>query len=163
MKKSPQAFRTISEVSETIDVPAHVLRFWESRFTQIRPGKRGGGLRYYRPEDISLLTAIRELLYTEGFTIRGVQKLLKETSVKALVKKYSDPDAAPVPAEQVADGDGDLWNDVPPEGLAELPETDQKPAAPARPKRDPAKVAAMRSVLTRLEALRDKMIAEGEK
>ncbi|MEL6677474.1 MAG: MerR family transcriptional regulator [Pseudomonadota bacterium] len=158
MKKSPQAFRTISEVSETIDVPAHVLRFWESRFTQIRPVKRGGGRRYYRPEDISLLTAIRELLYTEGFTIRGVQKLLKETSVKSLIEKYSAADGSDgAPATETTDSD--LWNDVPPEGLAEMPE----PEPAAKPKRDPAKVAAMRSVLTRLEALRDKMIAEGEK
>src|SRR5205807_494733 len=76
--KSPEAFRTISEVSNELDVPQHVLRFWESRFVQIRPVKRAGGRRYYRPEDVDLLRGIRVLLYADGFTIRGVQKILRE-------------------------------------------------------------------------------------
>lgn len=76
--KSESAFRTISEVSEELDVPQHVLRFWETKFAQIRPMKRGGGRRYYRPEDVALLQRIRTLLYTDGFTIKGVQKLLRE-------------------------------------------------------------------------------------
>jgi DNA-binding transcriptional MerR regulator len=76
--KAPSAFRTISEVATSLDVPQHVLRFWESKFQQIRPMKRGGGRRYYRPEDVSLLGNIKELLYTEGMTIKGVQKLLRE-------------------------------------------------------------------------------------
>ena len=78
-EKSAAAFRTISEVAEELDVPQHVLRFWESKFTQIRPMKRGGGRRYYRPEDVGLLRRIRQLLYQEGYTIRGVQKLLRES------------------------------------------------------------------------------------
>ena len=78
MDKAPDAFRTISEVAEEIDVPQHVLRFWESRFPQIRPMKRGGGRRYYRPDDVDLLRGIRHLLYGEGYTIRGVQRLLRE-------------------------------------------------------------------------------------
>jgi DNA-binding transcriptional MerR regulator len=78
MEKAPDAFRTISEVAEEIDVPQHVLRFWESRFTQIRPLKRGGGRRYYRPNDVDLLRGVRHLLYGEGYTIRGVQRLLRE-------------------------------------------------------------------------------------
>lgn len=82
--KSAAAFRTISEVASQLDVPQHVLRFWESKFSQIKPLKRGGGRRYYRPEDIDLLRSIRELLYTEGYTIRGVQKLLREGGVKSL-------------------------------------------------------------------------------
>lgn len=77
MSKSANAFRTISEVSEELGVQQHVLRFWETKFTQIRPLKRSGGRRYYRPEDISLLKHIHNLLYTEGYTIKGVQKLLK--------------------------------------------------------------------------------------
>ena len=77
MNKSPDAFKTISEVAEDLDLPQHVLRFWETRFTQIKPMKRGGGRRYYRPEDVSLLKHIHHLLYTEGYTIKGVQKLLK--------------------------------------------------------------------------------------
>ncbi|MBK9082690.1 MAG: MerR family transcriptional regulator [Rhizobiales bacterium] len=84
MEKSPDAFRTISEVAEELDVPQHVLRFWETRFVQIKPLKRGGGRRYYRPEDIELLRAIRRLLYGEGYTIRGVQRILKEQGPKAV-------------------------------------------------------------------------------
>lgn len=76
--KSESAFRTISEVAEDLDVPQHVLRFWESKFPQVKPLKRGGGRRYYRPEDVALLKRIRDLLYSEGYTIKGVQKLLKE-------------------------------------------------------------------------------------
>lgn len=76
--KSPAAFRTISEVASDLAVPQHVLRFWESKFQQIRPLKRGGGRRYYRPEDVQLIGGIKDLLYNQGFTIRGVQKLLRE-------------------------------------------------------------------------------------
>src|SRR3981189_601070 len=78
IEKSAQAFRTISEVATELDVPQHVLRFWESKFSQVRPLKRGGGRRYYRPEDIDLLRRIRTLLYEAGYTIKGVQRLLKE-------------------------------------------------------------------------------------
>ena len=78
MDKAPDAFRTISEVADEIDVPQHVLRFWESRFAQIRPMKRGGGRRYYRPDDVDLLRGVRHLLYGEGYTIRGVQRILRE-------------------------------------------------------------------------------------
>ena len=78
MDKSPEAFRTISEVAEEMDLPQHVLRFWETRFPQIKPLKRGGGRRYYRPDDVDLLRAVKKLLYGEGYTIKGVQKLLRE-------------------------------------------------------------------------------------
>jgi DNA-binding transcriptional MerR regulator len=78
VEKAPDAFRTISEVADEIDVPQHVLRFWESRFSHIRPMKRGGGRRYYRPDDVDLLRGIRHLLYGEGYTIRGVQRILRE-------------------------------------------------------------------------------------
>jgi DNA-binding transcriptional MerR regulator len=78
MDKSPDAFRTISEVAEDMDLPQHVLRFWETRFPQIKPLKRGGGRRYYRPDDVELLRAVKQLLYGEGYTIKGVQKLLRE-------------------------------------------------------------------------------------
>ncbi|MCX7288833.1 MAG: MerR family transcriptional regulator [Rhodobacterales bacterium] len=82
MDKSPDAFRTISEVAEVLETPAHVLRFWESRFPQIRPVKRAGGRRYYRPSDIALLTGIKRLLHDEGLTIRGVQKILRDQGVR---------------------------------------------------------------------------------
>ena len=78
MDKAAEAFRTISEVADELDVPQHVLRFWETRFTQIKPMKRGGGRRYYRPEDVDLLKGIRHLLYDKGYTIRGVQRILRE-------------------------------------------------------------------------------------
>ena len=80
--KSAEAFRTISEVASELDVPQHVLRFWESRFVQIKPVKRAGGRRYYRPEDVDLLKGIRALLYSDGFTIKGVQKVLKERGLR---------------------------------------------------------------------------------
>jgi DNA-binding transcriptional MerR regulator len=82
VEKAPDAFRTISEVAEELEVPQHVLRFWESRFREIKPMKRGGGRRYYRPEDVDLLRGIRHLLYGEGYTIRGVQRLLKEQGLR---------------------------------------------------------------------------------
>ncbi len=81
MDKSPEAFRTISEAAEELDVPQHVLRFWETRFAQIKPMKRGGGRRYYRPADVELLKGIRQLLYGKGYTIRGVQRILREDGV----------------------------------------------------------------------------------
>ena len=84
--KSPGAFRTISEVSSDLEVPPHVLRFWETKFPQIKPLKRGGGRRYYRPEDVSLLRQIRQLLYNDGYTIKGVQRLLKEGALKNTVQ-----------------------------------------------------------------------------
>jgi DNA-binding transcriptional MerR regulator len=77
-KKAPNAFRTISEVADDLHIPQHVLRFWETKFPQVRPLKRGGGRRYYRPDDIGLLRRIADLLYTQGYTIKGVQRLLRE-------------------------------------------------------------------------------------
>ena len=122
MEKSPDAFRTISEVAEILETPAHVLRFWESRFPQIRPVKRAGGRRYYRPSDVALLTGIKHLLHDEGLTIRGVQKMLREQGVRhvaglsgqdvpdesasaeaaleaALAANFAPPAPAPLPQE----------------------------------------------------------------
>src|SRR5579862_3337659 len=98
--KSAAAFRTISEVAADLDVPPHVLRFWESKFSQIKPLKRGGGRRYYRPEDIELLRRIRTLLYRDGYTIKGVQKLLRSPGVRAVATEDAAPAelaAAPEP------------------------------------------------------------------
>ncbi len=92
MDKSPDAFRTISEVAGDLDIPQHVLRFWETRFTQIKPMKRSGGRRYYRPDDVDLLRGIRRLLYGEGYTIRGVQRILKEHGI-ASVQRLADASA----------------------------------------------------------------------
>jgi DNA-binding transcriptional MerR regulator len=102
--KSAAAFRTISEVATELEVPQHVLRFWESKFSQIRPLKRGGGRRYYRPEDVTLLRRIRQCLYEDGYTIKGVQRLLREGQLKPpeppeplLIEE--EPDPAPAPAD----------------------------------------------------------------
>ncbi len=88
--KSPEAFRTISEVSKDLSLPQHVLRFWETKFVQIKPIKRGGGRRYYRPEDVKLIKGIKSLLYNDGYTIRGVQKVIKENGTKQLLKLELD-------------------------------------------------------------------------
>jgi DNA-binding transcriptional MerR regulator len=127
MDKSAEAFRTISEVSEVLHTPAHVLRFWESKFTQVKPVKRGGGRRYYRPTDIALLGGIRRLLHDDGLTIRGVQKILREKGAKHVAalsgngaihpEPFAD-DAAAAPApvpnpppSRAATGDGgDLFD-----------------------------------------------------
>ncbi|MFD2649324.1 MerR family transcriptional regulator [Devosia albogilva] len=85
MDKSPDAFRTISEAAEELDLPQHVLRFWETRFSVIKPLKRGGGRRYYRPEDVMLLRGIRHLLYDQGFTIKGVQRILKDQGPRYVI------------------------------------------------------------------------------
>lgn len=117
MDKSPDAFRTISEVGEDLDLPQHVLRFWETRFAQIKPLKRGGGRRYYRPHDVELLKGIRHLLYDQGYTIKGVQRLLKDNgsnfvialgagdlaaaeAIKQQRHPEAEPEAAPAPEEK---------------------------------------------------------------
>ncbi|WP_439814404.1 MerR family transcriptional regulator [Zavarzinia sp. CC-PAN008] len=137
--KSPEAFRTISEVATELDVPQHVLRFWESRFTQVRPLKRGGGRRYYRREDVDLLRGIRHLLYSEGYTIKGVQKLLREAGPKAVAETAKGgrlPTRDAAAAEAVA---------VEAEGAADEPKA-------ARPTPTP-------EVLARLRRLRDELVA----
>jgi len=91
--KSREAFRTISEVAELLDLPQHVLRFWESKFSQIKPLKRGGNRRYYRPDDVTLLTAIKKLLHSDGYTIRGVQKLFKAQGVRSTILLALDDEA----------------------------------------------------------------------
>ena len=107
MDKAPDAFRTISEVADDLDLPQHVLRFWETRFQQIKPMKRGGGRRYYRPDDIDLLRGIRHLLYGEGYTIRGVQRILKDHGIRFVqnVWKAGAPQPPPTAADAV---DGDI-------------------------------------------------------
>ncbi|WP_114943897.1 MerR family transcriptional regulator [Microvirga calopogonii] len=108
MDKSPDAFRTISEVAEDLDVPQHVLRFWETRFSHIKPLKRGGGRRYYRPDDVDLLKGIRHFLYGEGYTIKGVQRILKEEGVRfvqAIGRGEQGVSAIPLGAEQTVPED----------------------------------------------------------
>lgn len=109
-EKAPDAYRTISEVAEDLDLPQHVLRFWETRFSQIKPLKRGGGRRYYRPDDLALLRGIRELLYRQGYTIKGVQRILRDQGIKAVqavgrgeVAIAASPNGEPIPGPQSED------------------------------------------------------------
>jgi DNA-binding transcriptional MerR regulator len=115
--KAPDAFRTISEVAEELNVPQHVLRFWESRFREIKPLKRGGGRRYYRPDDIGLLRGIHHLLYGEGYTIRGVQRILRDQGVR-FVQTVWQPGAAQ-PAHQPSE---DALDDVAADAVQAQPE-----------------------------------------
>ena len=100
LDKAPDAFRTISEVADDLDVPQHVLRFWETRFAQIKPMKRSGGRRYYRPEDVNLLRGIRHLLYGQGYTIRGVQRILREQGIKTVQNWQTGAISPMVPARR---------------------------------------------------------------
>jgi DNA-binding transcriptional MerR regulator len=118
--KAPDAFRTISEVADELDLPQHVLRFWESRFREIKPLKRGGGRRYYRPDDVNLLRGIRHLLYGEGYTIRGVQRILREQGGKFVEAVWQE--GAPQPPHVAgADDDETVDDAAPAEGLDETP------------------------------------------
>lgn len=132
MEKSAEAYRTISEVAQDLDLPQHVLRFWETQFVQIKPLKRGGGRRYYRPEDIELLRAIRHLLYGEGYTIKGVQKILKEQGARTIASSYGGAafvPGTPPPAHLARDFDD--WEDEPEASEATgEPEADFERAAP---------------------------------
>ena len=128
--KSAAAFRTISEVSDELEVPQHVLRFWETKFSQVRPMKRGGGRRYYRPEDIELLRRIRDLLYSDGYTIKGVQKLLREGQVKppAHEEAVAEQERAGAPPPV---GGSALEADTAPEATAAAQPSGQAPSQPS--------------------------------
>jgi DNA-binding transcriptional MerR regulator len=181
--KAPDAFRTISEVADDLDVPQHVLRFWESRFAQIRPMKRGGGRRYYRPDDIDLLRGIRHLLYGQGYTIRGVQRILREQGPRFVQAVWQE--GAPQPPVGQAGDEGDagaaterglfgLWpamgaredaEGAPDEAAEEepaeaphvrlaAPPRPAAPAAPAPPRIAPEDMQRLRATLEALEAAR---------
>lgn len=145
--KSAAAFRTISEVASDLDIPAHVLRFWESKFAQVKPLKRGGGRRYYRPEDIDLLRGIRELLYTDGYTIKGVQKLLKEGGVKQILAQQAGQAVQPRQAGQP---------DTPPSPDSSAPQSTPVHSAQAvsTPEAGGVDREALRQVLGDLEDMR---------
>ena len=154
--KSASAFRTISEVSDELDVPQHVLRFWETKFSHIKPLKRGGGRRYYRPEDMALLRRIRELLYTEGYTIKGVQRLLRQSGVKAVLG--GDVEARPDKRE-----DAGMTIAAAAAAAAPAAAPERKPEALARTAGglDPETREALRAVLAELTALRDMLPRNG--
>jgi DNA-binding transcriptional MerR regulator len=111
--KAPEAFRTISEVADELDLPQHVLRFWESRFHEIKPMKRGGGRRFYRPDDVDLLRGIRHLLYGEGYTIRGVQRILREQGPKFVQVVWTE--GAPQPPHGASEDEGTVDDTIAPE------------------------------------------------
>jgi DNA-binding transcriptional MerR regulator len=111
LNKAPDAFRTISEVAEELDLPQHVLRFWESRFPHIKPVKRGGGRRYYRPEDIDLLRGIRRLLYSDGYTIKGVQRILREQGARTVQSVGQGQDVPNLAALSQDDAPGEDGHD----------------------------------------------------
>lgn len=138
MDKAPDAFRTISEVADDLDIPQHVLRFWETRFTQIKPMKRSGGRRYYRPDDVDLLRGIRRLLYGEGYTIRGVQRILKEHGVKS-VQGLVDGASAPAfgQIDEAALNSVLAEEDLDDGQAVEADEDDEEFEAPAIPRRAP--------------------------
>jgi DNA-binding transcriptional MerR regulator len=125
LDKAPDAFRTISEVAEELDIPQHVLRFWETRFAQIKPMKRSGGRRYYRPDDVDLLKGIRRLLYGEGYTIRGVQRILKEHGIKSVQSLADSSAAVAFGAIEEALGQSMMESDKA-EGSVELDEDDDE-------------------------------------
>ena len=131
VEKATDAFRTISEVAEELDLPQHVLRFWETKFSQIRPMKRGGGRRYYRPDDVELLRGIQYLLYGEGYTIKGVQRILKEQGARFVMEVWRHPgEPIPVaPSDDVSD-EGDSSMD---EAAFEADEPEMEPAPQQRP------------------------------
>lgn len=141
--KSATAFRTISEVADELDVPQHVLRFWETKFPQIRPLKRGGGRRYYRPEDVELLRKVAKLLYQEGYTIKGVQRLLREGALKGGAAPVYEEMALPLGLDEL---DADL---APPDE----PEPEPKPVTRRRAL-DATTREVLGDLLIELEAIR---------
>jgi len=147
MSKAATAFRTISEVAEILDVPKHVLRFWEQKFPQIKPMKRGGGRRYYRPEDLELLRGIRHLLHADGYTIKGVQKILREKGIEDV--KLAAPEVAKARGEAAVETEEPVSAPPPP--------AEQKKATPVR---RAATKSAGKSSTTRGRAGRTAAVAE---
>jgi DNA-binding transcriptional MerR regulator len=157
LEKAPDAFRTISEVAEEINVPQHVLRFWESRFNQIRPLKRGGGRRYYRPDDVDLLRGVRHLLYGEGYTIRGVQRILREEGLSFVQDVWRA--GAEQPPPELDEDDDDGATDVrattrsqEPALLGLVPQPDDRASDRAGERREPGLMPAAEPAQRRLAA-----------
>lgn len=150
MTKSENAFRTISEVATELDVPAHVLRFWETKFPQIKPMKRGGGRRYYRPEDMTLLRGVREMLHIDGYSIKGVQKVLKEQGVKVVSERADGTIVSPAPAPVVP-----AEAKIVPVALPNVPETTGEVDLTA------ADRASLEKALKALETLRAELMKNG--
>ncbi len=157
--KSAAAFRTISEVAATLEIQQHVLRFWETKFSQIKPLKRGGGRRYYRPEDVALLQRIRALLYDDGYTIRGVQRLLRDGGAKALIAEAQTAGDEAGPEHTVAQATPGPARVMPKSPPREPPEpTPLEAAVAARaPGNGAADMTLPPAVRAELEALRNEL------
>ena len=145
--KSADAFRTISEVSVELNVPQHVLRFWESKFAQVNPLKRGGGRRYYRPDDIRVLERIRDLLYVDGFTIKGVQRLLREHGIRAVLE--GKPGASPKPPVTARDA----ADTTPPVSVARMNAPSRSAGQPAASGRERRAIQSAIAELTEIRKL----------
>ena len=166
MEKSPDAFRTISEVAEDLGVPAHVLRFWETKFHQISPVKRGGGRRYYRPDDVRLLRGLQRLLHGDGLTIRGAQKLLRERGIRHVVELgAAEAEAAAKPAPAAA-----ASAPAPVSAPVSAPEPAPDPAPAKTPKAPPvpaekatAPALSLREIHRQLSNLRDRVAAAADR
>jgi len=152
--KGPDAFRTISEASDELGVPQHVLRFWETKFSFIRPMKRAGGRRFYRPQDLEVLRGVRGLLHDQGYTIKGVQRLHKEQGLRVLVTAAGGDveAAASLEAEMAAEAEGLAH---PPVDAAPLPQS----AVPAPRRLDPAARARLVAILDEIEAAKTRLDA----
>ncbi len=159
MEKSPEAFRTIREVADSMDLPQHVLRFWETRFPQIRPLKRAGGRRYYRPDDVERLRAIRRLLYDEGYTIKGVQKLFKDQGAQALAA--ASESRLPFAAAEAAPAREDFSLSAASAAETEtslLLDAGQGPTIPAPPRLSADELASLRETLDEIHAAQQILI-----
>ena len=168
-EKAPEAFRTISEVADLLDIPQHVLRFWETRFSQIKPLKRGGGRRYYRPEDVDLLRGIRHLLYGEGYTIKGVQRILKDQGIRFVAAIWQEG-AAPVPAAPAPAVSAPASISAPPAPVAAPPrpasgphETVEIPAGASSRRLAPESLRRLRAAIASLEEGKQILRAAGER
>lgn len=152
--KSAGAFRTISEVAGELNVPQHVLRFWETKFSQVKPLKRGGGRRYYRPEDVELLRSIRGLLYNDGYTIKGVQKLLREGGIKSVRNSVQSAPTSEVGGEKERSEPVFNADAASARSEAAAPAAAEPSSAAHRPL-DPETRASLKALLGELQALRD--------
>lgn len=151
MKKAPDAFRTISEVSDWLETPAHVLRFWESKFSQVKPVKRAGGRRYYRPDDMRLLGGIKQLLHNDGLTIKGVQKILREHGMKHVADMSPEVTDAAAPGRKAPSAsDMDSGTDEITRQVASTAKAQEKPSAP-----EPLKLGELQQSKADTDAVRE--------
>lgn len=158
-EKSPEAFRTISEVSEDLDLPQHVLRFWETRFTQVKPMKRGGGRRLYRPDHVALLRGIKAMLYDDGLTIKGVQKMLREQGARTVIARGKADASLSLEMTEPETSEGMLPLDLPEDAPERLAELKSRAKAAGGDQTSPDRI---RQSISRLSALLDKLEKPGK-